>query len=93
MSDELAVYVRSTMSYNFEVQYVPGRKNQLADYLSRHPAWKDNDEGQDDGDPPFAVHSVDLECDTLAKTREDMDFRLRSNWLFSEIIDAAIFRC
>ena len=54
MSDELAVYVRSTMSYNFEVLYVPGRKNQLADYLSRHPAWQDNDEGQDDDDPPFA---------------------------------------
>ena len=44
LSEELQEYVRGLMDYNFTVEYVAGRNNSLADYLSRHPAWELRDE-------------------------------------------------
>ena len=39
---------------------------------------------------PSNFTNVDLECDTLTKTREKQDIKLRSNWLLSEIMDSAM---
>ena len=37
ISDEISDIVVSTYRYNFDVQYIQGKDNELADYLSRNP--------------------------------------------------------
>ena len=37
ISDEISDIVDSTYRYNFAVQYIKGKDNELADYLSRYP--------------------------------------------------------
>ena len=32
------------MEYNFDVVYLPGKENLIADALSRYPIWKGEDE-------------------------------------------------
>ena len=39
ISDEISDIVVSTYRYNFTVQYIKGKDNELADYLSRNPLW------------------------------------------------------
>ena len=39
ISDKISDIVVSTYRYNFDVQYVAGKDNELADYLSRNPVW------------------------------------------------------
>ena len=34
----------STYRYNFDVQYIQGKNNKLADYLSRNPVWDEETE-------------------------------------------------
>ena len=42
LPEEIAEIVISTYRYNFDVQYVPGKKNLIADYLSRNPLWEED---------------------------------------------------
>ena len=44
ISDEISDIVVSTYRYNFDVQYVAGKDNELADYLSRNPVWDEESE-------------------------------------------------
>ena len=39
ISDEISDIVVSTYCYNFTVEYIRGKDNELADHLSRHPIW------------------------------------------------------
>ena len=39
ISDKISDIVVSTYRYIFDVQYVAGKDNELADYLSRNPVW------------------------------------------------------
>ena len=39
ISDKISDIVVSTYRYNFTVEYVAGKDNELADYLSRNPMW------------------------------------------------------
>ena len=39
ISDEISDIVVSTYRYNFTVEYVHGKDNKLADYLSRYTLW------------------------------------------------------
>ena len=39
ISDKISDIVMSTYRYNFTVDYVAGKDNELADYLSRNPMW------------------------------------------------------
>ena len=39
ISDEISDIVVLTYRYNFSVEYVAGKDNELADYLSRNPRW------------------------------------------------------
>ena len=39
ISDKISDIVVSTYRYNFDVQYIQGKDNELADYLSRNPVW------------------------------------------------------
>lgn len=43
MSEEVEALVSTTMRYNFKVVYVPGKCNEVADFLSRHPRWSSLD--------------------------------------------------
>ena len=39
ISEEISDIVVSTYRYNFDVQYIQGKNNELADYLSRNSVW------------------------------------------------------
>ena len=39
ISDKISDIVVSTYRYNFTVQYIKGKDNELANYLSRYPLW------------------------------------------------------
>ena len=39
ISDKISDIVVSTYRYNFDVQYIQRKNNELADYLSRNPVW------------------------------------------------------
>ena len=39
ISDEISDIVVSTYRYNFTVQYIKGKDNELAHYFSRNPLW------------------------------------------------------
>ena len=44
ISDEILDIVVSTYHYNFTVEYIRGKDNELADHLSRHPIWSQESE-------------------------------------------------
>ena len=39
ISDKISDIVVSTYRYNFTIQYIKGKDNELVDYLSRNPLW------------------------------------------------------
>ena len=49
ISDEISDIVVSTYRYNFDVQYIQGKDNELADYLSRNPVWDEESDKMDHG--------------------------------------------
>ena len=44
ISDKISDIVVSTYRYNFSVKYIPGKQNELADYLSQNPEWDEETE-------------------------------------------------
>ena len=44
ISDKISDIVVSTYRYNFNVKYIQGKNNELADYLSRNPVWNEETE-------------------------------------------------
>ena len=45
LSEEISDIVVATNKFHFTVEYVPGKTNVIADFLSRNPLW-DQDTGQ-----------------------------------------------
>ena len=44
ISDKISDIVVSTYRYNFTVKYIPGKQNELVDYLSQNPEWDEETE-------------------------------------------------
>ena len=44
ISDKISDIVVSTYRYNFDVKYIQGKHNKLADYLNRNPKWNEETE-------------------------------------------------
>ena len=44
ISNKISDIVVSTYQYNFTVEYIRGKDNELADHLSRHPIWSQEQE-------------------------------------------------
>ena len=48
LSEEVSDIIIATGKYSFDVEYFPDKNNVIADFLSRHPLWE-----EDNGDGPL----------------------------------------
>ena len=89
ISDEISDIVVSTYRYNFSVKYIPGKQNELVDYLSRNP---DRDE-ETEKHGPFIIDDFGKEITIeahicLAQTINRFQSRIDSDPLLESMRDS-----
>ena len=89
ISDEISEIVVSTYRYNFDVKYIQGKNNKLADYLSRIPVWNEETEKHGPWITDDFGREVTIEAHVCsAQTIRRFHDRIANDPLFSEKRDS-----
>jgi hypothetical protein len=74
MDEYVILQILSIQNYNFSIQYIKGKLNSLADFMSRKPKWSDNINtiGKGKENDELNEHASDILRVTTRSMREDI---------------------